>query len=577
MALASSTRLDVVGDVRHHGAHLLSGAASQAESIPASPASDQDAGESVPSVVSSEAQLRAWAEALAIPLWTNLADRPPHWGFLERVPIGFARQYALMGFGNTAAVSGDDTVFLALGSPEHWPQVDVLRRFLKRPVQPVLAAEEQILTAINRAYQQRSGQAASLVEVLDAKEMGDDLESELADREDLLESRGSPPIIRLVNSILFEGVKARASDVHVQPQEDSVVVRQRIDGVLFDTLKIPKSYQEEVISRLKVLGRMNIAEKRLPQDGRATVQLGERLVDLRIASLPTSCGERVVVRFLDKSARLYTLNELGMSAGNLQGFRALIKRDHGILLATGPTGAGKSTTLYAALQEIDAKNLNVLTLEDPIEYQLAGISQTQINQKKGLTFASGLRNVLRQDPDIIMVGEIRDHETAAMAIQSALTGHLVFSTLHTNDAASAVTRLLDLGIEPYLVASSVIGVIAQRLVRSICPQCKKAVVVSEEQLHRLGLDGGQLAGRKLYRGRGCDACRQRGYSGRVGIFEVLCVNDSVRELVQARANASQIRSRACHEGMALLRHDGLAKAFAGETAVEEVLRVTAED
>ena len=413
--------------------------------------------------------------------------------------------------------------------------------------------------------------------MLDTKDLSIDLESQLADHEDLLESRGSPPIIRLVNSILFEGVKARASDVHVQPQEDSLVVRQRIDGVLFDTLTIPKSYQEEVISRLKVLGRMNIAEKRLPQDGRATVQLGDRLIDLRIASLPTSSGERVVVRFLDKSARLYTLNELGMSSGNLRDFRTLIKRDHGILLVTGPTGAGKSTTLYAALQEINAKDLNVLTLEDPIEYQLVGISQTQINQKKGLTFASGLRNVLRQDPDIIMVGEIRDHETAAMAIQSALTGHLVFSTLHTNDAASAVTRLLDLGIEPYLVASSVIGVVAQRLVRRVCPKCITSAPVSTEQLRRLGLDDGRLAGRPLYRGRGCEACRQTGYSGRVGIFEVLTVNDSVRELVQARANASQIRVQACREGMSLLRHDGLEKAFAKATTVEEVLRVTFED
>mgnify|MGYP000412539761 FL=1 len=277
--------------------------------------------------------------------------------------------------------------------------------------------------------------------------------SALASREDLLDTEGRAPIIRLVNHLLFDAVKAGASDVHIQPYEDRVVVRQRIDGVLFDSFEIPKAVQEEVLTRVKVLGRMNIAEKRLPQDGRATVQLGDRNVDLRIASLPTSHNERIVIRLLDKSARLYTLGELGMPPHYLQAFRQLIQRDHGMILVTGPTGSGKSTTLYGALQEIDSVDLNVLTLEDPIEYQLDGISQTQINEKKGMTFASGMRSVLRQDPDIIMVGEVRDGETAVMAIQASLTGHLVFSTLHTNDAASAVTRLLDLGIEPYLVSS----------------------------------------------------------------------------------------------------------------------------
>jgi len=465
---------------------------------------------------------------------------------------------------------------IAFISVENWPQLDAIGRHLRRVVQPVLAPEDQILAAVNQAYQQRDGQSASLVEVLDQKDTVEDLGA-FARREDLLDSRGGSPIIRLVNSILFEAVKARASDVHVQPQEESVVVRQRIDGVLFDTLQIPKSYQEEVVSRVKVLGRMNIAEKRLPQDGRATVQFGDRLIDLRIASLPTCFGERVVVRFLDKSARLYTLDELGMSSESLRQFRTLIKRDHGMLLATGPTGAGKSTTLYAALQEINAKDLNVLTLEDPIEYQLEGISQTQVNVKKGLTFASGLRNVLRQDPDIIMVGEIRDQETAVMAIQSALTGHLVFSTLHTNDAASAITRLLDLGIEPYLAASSVIAVIAQRLIRRICPHCKAASPVSEEELLQLGFDPRKLDGRMLYRGRGCPACRETGYRDRVGIFEILRVSDPIRELIQSRANASQIRTAAVAEGMTLLREDGLKKATAGTTTVEEVLRVTTRD
>ena len=539
---------------------------------PAKDSSENEAGQPSPS---SESQLREWADKLGIPYWDDLRDRTADAEFVQRVPIGFARRHALMVFCDARPGKPGDAAAVAIGSPQAWPQIDMVARFLKRSLQPVLAPEHRILSAINSAYQQRSGEAAELVAVFNDDTV-EDLE-DFAGHEDLLDLQGSPPIIRLVNSILFEAVKARASDVHVQPLEEAVVVRQRIDGVLFNALELPKNYQDEVISRLKILGRMNIAEKRLPQDGRATVQFGDRLVDLRIASLPTSFGERVVVRFLDRSARLLTLDELGMSPDRLEQFRALIKRDHGILLATGPTGGGKSTTLYAALQEVNATDLNVLTLEDPIEYQLEGISQTQINNKKGLTFASGLRNVLRQDPDIIMVGEIRDQETAVMAIQSALTGHLVFSTLHTNDAASAITRLLDLGIEPYLVSSSVVGVIAQRLVRKICPECRYSSSASSDDLRDLGLSPRDWRNRKLYRGRGCDACRKTGYFGRIGIFEVLPVGDEIRDSIQSRANASQIREIAVRQGVTLLRQDGLKKVDEGMTTVEEVLRVTSCD
>src|SRR5258706_4051078 len=308
------------------------------------------------------------------------------------------------------------------------------------------------------------GQAQDFIEKLDRAEVLDEV-ANIASREDLLDNASRAPVIKLVNLILFEAVKSNASDVHVQPYEDRLMVRTRIDGVLYDAFSLPKNIQEEVISRVKVMGRMNIAEKRLSQDGRATVQVGERNIDLRIASLPTSYGERIVIRLLDKSTRLYSLPEIGMDERTLGRFGQLINVEHGLILVTGPTGSGKSTTLYSVLRQLNSKEKNILTLEDPIEYQLDGISQTQVSDKKGMTFASGLRSVLRQDPDIIMVGEIRDLDTATMAIQSSLTGHLVFSTLHTNDAASAVTRLLDLGIEPYLVASSVVGVLAQRLVR----------------------------------------------------------------------------------------------------------------
>jgi general secretion pathway protein E len=341
--------------------------------------------------------------------------------------------------------------------------------------------------------------------------------------------------------------------VHVQPYESTLVVRLRIDGVLYDSFELPKSFQDEVISRIKVMGHMNIAEKRLPQDGRATVQSGDRAIDLRIATLPTTFGERAVIRLLDKGERLYTASEIGMDERSLQQFRQLITSEHGIVLVTGPTGSGKTTTLYAALREIDSKRRNILTLEDPVEYRLPGISQTQISDKKGMTFASGLRSVLRQDPDIIMVGEIRDGETAVMAIQSALTGHLVFSTLHTNDAASAIARLLDLGIEPYLLASSLMGVLAQRLVRRVCPAC-----------------GGRAA-------RACDECRRTGYRGRVGIFELLRVDESIRQRIQARATAADIKAAAVASFMRTLREDGLAKVGRGITTAEEVLRVTMGD
>src|SRR5437762_2643683 len=347
--------------------------------------------------------------------------------------------------------------------------------------------------------------------------------------------------------MLFEAVKSNASDVHVQPYEDRLMVRTRIDGVLYDNFELRKSVQEEVISRVKVMGRMNIAEKRLAQDGRATVQIGDRVVDLRIASLPTSFGERVVIRLLDKSARLYELPDLGMDSITLARFGKLITAEHGLILVSGPTGSGKSTTLYAALQQINSKEKNVITLEDPIEYQLDGISQTQVSDKKGMTFASGLRSVLRQDPDVIMVGEIRDRETATMAIQSSLTGHLVFSTLHTNDAASAVTRLLDLGIEPYLVASSVVGVMAQRLVRRVCGVCAAAYTPDAAELEWLGVSSEQTRG--MRKGKGCATCRGTGFRGRLGTFELLMIDEGVRSLIQSRATAAQIKEAGVLAGM----------------------------
>ncbi len=506
------------------------------------------------------------ARQLGLPLEVDLSDWPPWQAFVEQFEIGFVRRHRIMGLWD------QDHPLVAICDPAGWEQVDVVRRLLHTDFDVVISSPEQIQAAVNIAFEAQSGQAQEFIDAMDR----DDVLSEIRaidGHEDLLDTSGRAPVIKLVNLMLFEAVKNHASDVHIQPSEDRVVVRQRIDGVLFDTFEIPKSLQEEVTTRIKVLGRMDIAEKRLPQDGRATVHVGRRLVDLRIASLPTSHHERVVIRLLDKSARLYTLGELGMGDRTLEKYRRLIQLDHGLILVTGPTGSGKSTTLYAVLQEINTTDQNVLTLEDPIEYQLQGVSQTQINEKKGMTFARGLRNVLRQDPDIIMVGEIRDEETAVMAIQASLTGHLVFSTLHTNDAASAVTRLLDLGIEPYLVSSSLIAALAQRLVRKICPDCRTMYAPNQrrEQLARLGVADREAP---VAKGSGCEACRQTGYRGRLGLFELLAVDEQCRELIQRRSNASEIRKAGVQGGMTLLGDAGLQKVLAGETTVDEVLRVT---
>jgi general secretion pathway protein E len=510
-------------------------------------------------------QLRAFAKLFALPTEENPECLKASPDYVRDLEIAFSRRHSVLGL---AAEEGPLPV--AVCNWEGWQQLDIISRSLGRSVQPVISTDACIQAAINVAYQERNGETQQLIETLDEQEVLSEIQG-FDGKEDLLDTADRAPVIKLVNLILFEAGRDRASDVHIQPYEDRVVVRQRIDGVLFDCFEIPKVLQEAVITRIKVLGKMNVAEKRLPQDGRATVEVGDRIIDLRIASLPTSHRERIVIRLLDKSARLYTLGELGMRDSALLPFRKLIEIDHGLILVTGPTGSGKSTTLYAALQEINTTDQNVLTLEDPIEYQLDGISQSQINEKKGMTFASGLRNVLRQDPDIIMVGEIRDRETAVMAIQASLTGHLVFSTLHTNDAASAVTRLLDLGIEPYLVASSLVAVLAQRLVRRICPYCQTDVIDDDDQRRQTMTP--EQREKSMTIGAGCENCRQTGYQGRVGLFEMLVVDDHCREIVQSLGNAAEIRTAAIDSGMELLEEDGMAKVFAGLTSYAEVLRV----
>ena len=518
--------------------------------------------------VAHQLPLRELAESYGIDFVEDAIEYASVPEFVERIPIAYARQWILFG-GQTD--TGEKR--LALSSLDHLDQLDVINRHLGWRAEPILAPAEVIHTAINAAYESRTGQTQLLLEEIDHETVLGELAT-LTDREDLLDSASRAPVIKLVNLLLFEAVKLEASDIHLQPYESNLTARMRMDGILFDLFTLPKSLQEEITSRIKIIGGMNIAEKRLPQDGRATVQAGNRVIDLRISSVPTSCGERIVIRLLDKSARRYCLEEIGLCPESLRRFNELIQVEHGLILVTGPTGSGKTTTLYGALQEINSSERNVITLEDPIEYLLPGVSQIQVNTKKGMTFASGLRSVLRQDPDIIMVGEIRDEETAIMAIQSALTGHLVFSTLHTNDAASAITRLLDLGIEPYLAASCLIGVMAQRLVRLVCSSCQQPHVPTEEELAWLGIDPGAADLSNVRNGVGCESCRQTGYRGRIGLFELLTVTEELRHHIMTHATAAQIKQAAISCDMSTLKEDGRDKTLRGMTTFEEVFRVT---
>lgn len=508
------------------------------------------------------------AENLTVRDTLELDDilKPGRWSarFVRAIPIHFARRHTLLGL-NTA----DESVLEIAAADESTASiVDNLALTLGCEVRLVVAARDEILKAIDYAYQAQDVDVAQTVAEVASPETVEIVSDR--DGSDLLDTADCAPVVRLVNQILFEAARRRASDVHVQPLEAGLVVRFRIDGVLIDYLDPPAHLLDELVSRIKVMGGMDIAERRLPQDGRTTVRIGKRLIDLRISAIPTTHGERIVLRLLDKGARLYDLDKLGMADTILTTFSDLVGRSHGLILMTGPTGSGKSTTLYAALQRINYRQLNVLTLEDPIEYHLPGISQSQVNHRKGMTFATGLRSVLRQDPDVIMIGEIRDTETARLAIQSALTGHLVLSTLHTNDAPGAVSRLLDLGIEPYLVADSLLAVGAQRLVRLVCETCADGRAPTVDELSRLDLEPGE----PVRAGRGCERCSQTGYYEREGIFELLVVDDAIRERIVQRSSATEIRSAAIRSGMLTLREDGVRKVRAGRTTPAEVLRVT---
>jgi general secretion pathway protein E len=539
-----------------------------------------DSGDSLDRVVLAKGYLpepdllRAYAQHLGFEYRHSLEDVTVPGAFVNRVPVQFTRNYNLIALAEEGGI-----LKVATCTPLDPHPMDDLAALYGADVEPVLAPRQEITTLIGRAYRHKAdGVDQALADVAEDGDIAG-LADEIDEGEDVLDSANKAPIIKLVNTILFQALKLRASDVHFHPYPDRMQVRFRIDGILYDMDPIPRKAQEAMVSRVKIMGKMDIAERRLPQDGRATIRIGDGEVDVRISTVPTTQGERIVMRLLDKTARLYTIGEIGLSPANEAMLREYSNWSHGIVLVTGPTGSGKTTTLYAALTEVDTTQKNCLTIEDPVEYSLAGISQVQVNTKKGLTFASGLRSFLRQDPDVMMVGEIRDLETAEIAIRAALTGHLVFSTVHTNDAASTITRMVDQGVEPYLVASSIILVIAQRLVRTNCKHCTVLVPINEEwaaKLKKVALDPAELDGMISY-GTGCQECFNSGYAGRTAIYEFMPIDEIVRTQVMEGVTASQIKRSTIDRGMITLRADGVEKIKQRLTTPDEVLRVTQLD
>jgi general secretion pathway protein E len=501
-----------------------------------------------------------------------MAARPPRpasvAAFTAQIPYAFAKTHGVL----VTGMEGDAVVVLLRPDGSADGVVEI-KRVLQRPLVTRAVAADEFALALARIYNQAAPDAAATLAGDLARET--DLSRLMQDMpvtEDLLDSSTQAPVIRMINALLLQALRERASDLHFEPYEGRSVVRFRIDGVLRDVIEPPRALHAALVSRLKIMASLDIAEKRLPQDGRISLKLGDRMVDVRVSTLPTGPGERVVLRLLDKEAARLDLTALGMDEGTREAIDALVREPHGIVLVTGPTGSGKTTTLYAALSRLPRGSVNMMTVEDPIEYALDGVAQTQVNPRIELDFARTLRATLRQDPDVIMIGEIRDLETAQIAVQASLTGHLVLATLHTNDATSAVTRLTDMGVEPYLLASSLLGVLAQRLVRTLCPECRVAHEASEGErklLHEMG-----MATQALWTAPGCDACNHTGYRGRTGVYELLTVDDTLRRHIHEGAAEMTLRAAAAHSGLRSLRQDGARWLASGATSLAELLRVT---
>ncbi len=527
--------------------------------------------QAVTEAVLAEAQAELYGLPLSLKLDVDKIDPK----LVQLLTLPWARQHGVLPL---AAEEGHLRV--AIWDPlETWGVDDLRALFSGHELELVVVPKSVLMDAIHTIFDRRAA-ADQVVDDLESEEIEDFSAEDLNfDDKDILEEGDEAPIIRLVNSVMAQAIKERASDIHIEPYEKDICVRFRKDGVLKEIVRAPKRFQASLASRIKIMGNLNIAEKRLPQDGRVRVKIAGRDVDLRLSTVPTSFGERIVLRILDKQSVILDLESLGFRKENLETIADLIERPHGIILVTGPTGSGKTTTLYAALGRINTPDRNILTIEDPVEYQLPGIGQMQVNRKIDFTFARGLRAILRQDPDVILIGEIRDLETAENAVQASLTGHLVFATLHTNDAPSAFTRLTDMGVEPFLSASSVIAVMGQRLVRKLCKSCKQPYVPLTSELVKIGFPDPEAVQRDhtVYRAAGCGDCFQTGYRGRMGIHELMVVNDDIRSLVMQNTAANLIKRAAVQSGMKTLREDGALKVLMGQTSIDEVMRVTAED
>jgi general secretion pathway protein E len=517
-------------------------------------------------VVTQEEVLRALATQQELPFLSR-DEMPSALPVLKNLSAKYLRTYAVC----PVSVEGGQLT-VATSDPRNPVVLDDLRQTTGLTVKLVISSPEAITEAIDRTYDGANASALQRIVEGMEDERGPDGDEDVSHLRDMA---FEAPVVRLVNLLIENAITAEASDIHIEPFEDTLRIRYRIDGILYDQEAPPRRLQAAVTSRIKIMAEMNIAERRLPQDGRIRVNLHGARVDIRVSTIPTVHGESIVMRLLQRSSVFLPLDKLGFRADTLTRFESLIKRPHGIILVTGPTGSGKTTTLYAALDKINSPDRKIITIEDPVEYQLKGVNQIPVKPKIGLTFATGLRHIVRQDPDVILVGEIRDLETAEIAIQASLTGHLVFSTLHTNDAPAAITRLQDMGVEPYLVASVLEAVLAQRLVRRICIACRVADTPSAADLDALGVTAGPNT--RLFRGKGCEECRGTGYRGRMGIYELFPITEDARSLILRRAPARDIRQHAIVAGMVTLRMDGWRRAREGMTTVDEILRVTQED
>lgn len=518
-------------------------------------------------VVSAAHIARAYATKFEVPFFERITEKMVNTNTLSQVPLRFLRDNAIM------PVVDSGNVYLVTADPYAFDVIDEVRRLIDEPASIAVATRERIVEALNRFYP-IEGTKEMIAEL---EEEGEDIteavDFEAIREEDILGMASEAPVIKLVNQVLYQAVNQGASDIHIEPYEKELRIRYRIDGVLYTIMSPPKRIQPALISRVKIMAQLNIAEKRQPQDGRIQVKIADRPIDIRVSILPVTHGERVVMRLLDKSKSFKTLKELGWSERDYDVVQRGIHQPNGIILLTGPTGSGKTSTLYAILQEINTPKVNIMTVEDPVEYQVAGIAQIQVREKVNLTFATALRSILRQDPDIVMVGEMRDKETAQISVQAALTGHLVLSTLHTNSAPATITRMIDMGVEPYLIASTLNLVIAQRLVRKLCPSCKQPYQPDAEVLREIGISQEEAQEITFYQPQGCDECMQTGYSGRLAIFEVMPVTESLSHMISEGVETSDLRKQAQKDGMQLLVEDGVRKIKNGLTTIEEVLSV----